>query len=94
MLTTLSSVPNQRRFWMQITKLVVIKRGEALNPRLTVVHLGFEYRRAHKAERRGFTVNHTDKYVDERFDIVQLQNAKAVTNGTEEHELARRDDGV
>ena len=29
------------KFWMQIAKLVVIKRGEALNPRVPVVYLGF-----------------------------------------------------
>ena len=43
-------------FWMQITKLVVIKRGEAVNPRLPVVYLGIECRSVHEAERRGFTV--------------------------------------
>ena len=31
------------KFWIQITKLVVVKRGEALNPRVPVVYLGFEY---------------------------------------------------
>ena len=66
------------KFWMNITKLVVIKRGEALNPRLFVVYLGFEYRNVHEAESRGFTVKPTEKYVDECLDIVQLQNAKAV----------------
>ena len=62
------------KFWMQNTKLVVIKRGEALNPRIPVVYLGFEYRTVHEAECRGFTA----KYVDECLDIVQLHNAKAV----------------
>ena len=66
------------QFWMQITRLVVIKRGEALNPRVLVVYLGVEYRSVHEAERRGFTVKPTDKYVNECLDIVQLQNAKAV----------------
>ena len=44
------------KFWMQITKMVVIKRGEALNLRVPVVNLGFEYQSVHEAERRGFTV--------------------------------------
>ena len=42
------------KFWMQITKLVVIKRGEALNHRVPVVYLGFEYRNVHNGDRRGF----------------------------------------
>ena len=61
-----------------VTKLVVIKRGEALNPRVPVTYLGFEYRSVHDGDRRGFTVKPTAKYVDECLDIVQLQNAKAV----------------
>ena len=44
------------KFWMQITKLVVVKRGEALNPHVPVVYLGFEYRSVHDGDRRGFTV--------------------------------------
>ena len=63
---------------MQIAELVVIKRGEALNPRLPVVYLGFEYRSVHEAERRGFTVKPTGMYVNECLDIVQLQNVKAM----------------
>ena len=63
---------------MQITKLVVIKRGEALNSRVPMVYPGFEYRSVHGGDRRGFTVKPTAKYVDECLDIVQLQNAKAV----------------
>ena len=66
------------KFCMQITKLVVTKRGEALNPRIPVVYLGFAYQSVHEAERRGFTVKPTDKYVDECLDIVQFRNAKAV----------------
>ena len=31
------------KFWTQITKLVVIKKREALNPRVPVTYLGFEY---------------------------------------------------
>ena len=82
---------------MQITKLVVIKRRQALNPRLPLVYLGFEYRSVHEAERRRFTVKPTDKYVEECLDTVQLHNASCsgdAFDGTEEHELARRDDGV
>ena len=63
--------------WIQITRLVVI-RGEALNPRVPVVYLGFEYQRAHEAGRRVSTVKPTDKYVDECLDILQLRNAKTV----------------
>ena len=66
------------KFWSQITKLVVMKRGEALNPRIPVTYLGFEYRSVHDGDRRGFTVKPTAKYVDECLDIVQLQHAKAV----------------
>ena len=66
------------KFWTQITKLVVIKSGEALNPHIPVVFLGFEYQSEHEAERRGFTVKPADKNVDECLDIVQLRNAKTV----------------
>ena len=66
------------KFWMQITKLVVIKRGEALNPRVPVLYLGFDHQSVHESGRRGFTVKPTDKYLDECLDIVQLRNAKAV----------------
>ena len=63
-------MPSQRR--LKNSELVVIKRGEALNPRVLVVCLGFEYRSVHDGERRGFTVTPTAKYVDECLDIVQL----------------------
>ena len=43
------------KFWKQMTKLVVIKRGEALNPRVPVTYLGFEYRSVHDGDHRGFT---------------------------------------
>ena len=66
------------KFWSQITKLVVIKRGEALNPRIPVTYLGFEYRSVHDGDRIGFTVKPTATYVDECLNIVQLQHAKAV----------------
>ena len=45
------------KFWMQMKKMVVIKRGEALNPRLLVVYLGFEYCSVPESERRGFSAN-------------------------------------
>ena len=32
------------KFWTQITKLDLVKRAEALNPRIPVTYLGFEYR--------------------------------------------------
>ena len=81
------------KFWMQITKLVVIKRGEALNPRVPVVYLGFENRSEHDGERRGFTVKPTAKYVDECLDNVQLQNAMAVlTPWTEQKSLNLHDE--
>ena len=96
MCTTLSFVPSQRRSkksGSQITKLIVIERGEALNPRVPVVYLGFEYRSVHDGERRGFTVKPTAKYVDECLDIVQLQNAKAVmTPLTEQKSLNLHDE--
>ena len=44
------------KVWSQITKLVVIKRGEALIPNIPVTYLGFEYRSVHDGDRRGFTV--------------------------------------
>ena len=81
------------KIWSQITKLVVIKRGEALNPRIPVTYLGFEYRSVHDGDRRGFTVKPTAKYVDECLDIVQLQYAKAVmTPLTEQKSLNLHDE--
>ena len=75
------------KFWTQITKLVVVKRGEALNPRVPVTYLGLEYRSVHDGERRGFPVEPTAKYVDECFDIVQLQNAKALMTPLTEQKM-------
>ena len=81
------------KFWTQITKLVVIKRGEALNPRIPVPFLGFEYRSVHDGDRRGFTVKPTAQYVDECLDIVQMQHAKAVmTPLTEQKSLNLHDE--
>ena len=81
------------KIWTQITKLVVIKRGEALNPRVPVTYLGFEYGSVHDGDRRGFTAKPAAKYVDECLDIVQLQNAKAVmTPLTEQKSLNLRDE--
>ena len=71
------------KFWLQITKLVVIKRGEAL----------FEYRSVHDGDRRRFTVKPAAKYVDECLDIVQLKHAKAVmTPLTEQKSLNLHDE--
>ena len=81
------------KFWSQITKLVVIKRGQALNPRILVTYLGFVFRSVHDGDRRGFTVKATTEYVDECLDIVQLQNAKAVmTPLTEQKSLNLHDE--
>ena len=86
------------KFWTQITKLVVIKRGEALNPpppppRILVTYLGFEYRSVHDGDRRGFTVKPAAKFLDECLDIVQLQNAKAeMTPLTEQKSLNLHDE--
>ena len=83
------------KLWTQITKLVVIKRGEALNPRVPVTYLGFEYQSVHDGDRRGFTVKPTGKYVDECMDIVQLQHAKAVmTPLTEQKSLNLHDEAT
>ena len=77
------------KFWTQITKLVVIKRGEALNPRIPVTYLGFDYRSVHDGDRRGFTVKPTAKYVDECLDIVQLRKGSDdAFDGTEKFESA------
>ena len=58
-----------------------------------VTYLGFDYRSVHDGDRRGFTVKHTAKYVDECSDIVQLQNAKAVmTPLTEQKSLNLHDE--
>ena len=83
------------KFWTQITKLVVIKRREALNPRIPVTYLGFDYRSVHDGDRRGFAVKPTAKYVDKCLDIVQLQNAKAVmTPLTEQKSLNLHDEST
>ena len=49
-------MPIKSCIWQHITQLVVIKRGEALIPHLSVVYLGFEYCRVQKPERRGLAV--------------------------------------
>ena len=71
----------------------MIKRGEAVNPRISVIYPGFENLSVHDGDRRGFTVKLTAKYVDECLDTVQLQNAKAVmTPLTEQKSLNLHDD--
>ena len=62
------------RFWIHIANLVVIKRCEALNPRILVVCLRNEYCCVQESGRRRFTVRPTAKYVDECLALVQLQN--------------------
>ena len=71
----------------------MIKQGEALNPRVPVVYLGFEYRSVHDGDRRGLTVKPSAKYEDECLDTLQLQNAKAVmTPLTEQKSLNLHDE--
>ena len=55
-----------------MAKLVVIKRGEALNSHTIVVCLGFEYCSIQEFGRRGFPVTLTAKDVDECLDLAQL----------------------
>ena len=74
------------------TKLVAIKRDEALNQRLPVVYLGFEYRGVQEPERRGFAVKPTAKYVDECLELVPLQNAEPVTPLTEKKSANLQDE--
>ena len=50
------------KFWTQITRLVVIKRGEALNPHIPVAYLGLGCQSVHEAGRGGFTVKPTNKW--------------------------------
>ena len=87
-----SKLATLETFWLHITKLVVIKRGGALNPRFPVVYLGFEYRTFQEPERRGFAVKLTAKYVDEGLDIVHLQNAKLVVTPLTEQKSANLHD--
>ena len=73
------------KFWLHMTKLWVIKRGEALNPRSLVVYCGFEYRNVQDPNLRGSALKPTAKYVDECLHLVHLQNATpVVTPLTEE----------
>ena len=85
------------KFGTQITKLVVIKRGEALNPRIPGFYLGFEYRSVHDGERRGI---HSETYCQVRgrmlghCSIAACKSSNDAFDGTEELESARRDDNV
>ena len=76
------------KFWMQITKMVVTMRREALNHRVRVVYLGFGCRSVHDGDRRRFTVEPAAKYVDECLDIVQ-QGSDDAFDATEELESTR-----
>ena len=56
-----------------------------------VTYLGFEYRSVHDSDRRGFTVKHTAKYVDECLDIcstTERTESDGAFDGTEELESA------
>ena len=76
------------KFWSQ-TKLVVIKRGEALNPRIPVTSTEV-YTMATAEDSQ---LKPTAKYVDECLDNVQLQHAKAVmTPLTEQKSLNLHDE--
>ena len=74
-------------------KLVLNKRGVALNPGVSATYLGFECRSVRDGDRRGSTVKPPAKYVDESLDIVQLQYAKAVmTSLTDQKSLNLHDE--
>ena len=76
---TLSFVPNKRhfkKFWSHITKLVVIDRGEALNPNILFTHLGFEYLNVHDGDCRGFTVKTTVIFVDECWTLFNFSKER------------------
>ena len=87
-------VQNQRHWRNSGTsqKQVVIKRGEALIPRLPAVYLRFEYRSFQEPERGGFAVKTTAKCTDECLDIVHLQNAKPVVTPLTEPKSANLHD--
>ena len=56
-----------------------------------VTYLGFEYRRVHDGDRRGFTVKPTSKYVDEwlgHCSIAERKSSDDAVDGTEEFESA------
>ena len=73
----------------------MIKRGEALSPRLPVVFLGFECRRSvQEPERRGFAVKPIEKYVDGRLELVHVQNAKPVVTPLTEQRTANLHNGT
>ena len=93
MWTTLLSVSSQRRLKNSgPTKLVVIKRREAISPRIPVTCLGFEYRRVHDGDRRGFTVKN---YWQVRgrmlghFSTAESKGREDAIDRTEEFESAR-----
>ena len=80
------------KFWTQIRKLVVIKRGEAFSPRVPVTYLGFEYRSVHDGDRRGFTVKLTAKLRGRLLALCSTAERKGSDDsfdGTEELESAR-----
>ena len=95
MSTTCSSVQEPAtvvKFWIHIAKLVVIKRVEALHPRLHVVYLGLEYRSVQDSDRTGFAVKLTAKYVDGWLGLVQFQDTKPVVTPLKEQKSANSHD--
>ena len=73
---TCAKPPTLDSFRIHIAKLVVIKRGEAINLGKLVVCLGSECFSFQESGRKGFAVRPTSKYLDECLDLVQLQNGK------------------
>ena len=80
------------KFSMQITKLVVIKRGEALNTRVPVVYLGFEHRSVHEGERNRI---HSETYRQVRGRMLghcstaERKGSDDTFDGTKQHESTR-----
>ena len=80
-------------FWTQITKLVVIKRGEALNTRIPSTYLGFECRSVHTRWRSQRI--HSETYCQvrgrmlEHFSTAERKGSDDAFDGTEEFESAR-----
>ena len=68
-------------FWLHVTKLMLLKTGETLNPRLLVRCLVFECCSAVESERRAFAVKSVAKYVEAWSNLVHLLEAKSVRTG-------------
>ena len=80
------------KFWMQITKMVVIKRGDALNPRCTCGVLGIRVPKCTRSWTQRF---HSETYRQVRgrmlghFSIAERKGSNDAFDGTEEHAFAR-----